>query len=334
MIYNIKAIMLKIKILSSIVLVLLAVAPVLSHAQIDVADTDINVDVYPINPAPYTNTTITLSSYATDLNKAMIQWKSGSKIVLAGYGKTRYSFKTLGPNESTSFLVTITPADSLSDINKSIAVTPSQIEILWQAVDGYTPPFYRGKSFVSREGLIKVVAMPNTVGTGADKKKMTYSWKLGDKVNQGASGFAKDFYLFRNNSLNIEESVSVVASSLSGNYNGTGQITIPIVNPKIIFYQKSPTEGIFYAEALDREFRMLGNEATIVAEPYFLALKGKENVFDYQWQINGETIETPSKKRELTVRSETKGGYAAISLVMENFNTLFQKVTGNLKINL
>ena len=83
----------KIKIFFLIIFALFLVAPVFSYAEIDIKDTDINVVIFPINPKAYTDTTITLSSYATDLNKAMIEWKSGSKIVLSGYGKTKYSFK-------------------------------------------------------------------------------------------------------------------------------------------------------------------------------------------------------------------------------------------------
>jgi hypothetical protein len=79
---------------------------------------------------------------------------------------------------------------------------------------------------------------------------------------------------------------------------------------------------------------MIEDEMTIVAEPYFLSFKGNENNFTYSWQINGETIDTPSRKTELTVRPSSRGGYANISLTLENLSSLFQKVTGNLKINL
>jgi len=73
---------------------------------------------------------------------------------------------------------------------------------------------------------------------------------------------------------------------------------------------------------------------TIVAEPYFLSLKGHENNFIYSWQINGERIATPSKKTELTIRPTSRGGYATIDVVIENLNELFQKVSNQLKLNL
>jgi hypothetical protein len=65
-----------------------------------------------------------------------------------------------------------------------------------------------------------------------------------------------------------------------------------------------------------------------------LALDGNEVNFSYNWKINGETIDTPSKKTELTVRPAERGGYATIDLVMENLNFLFQKVAGKLNLTL
>ena len=317
-----------------ILIALFISAPRALRADVDVQSTDIIADVSPSNPGPYTNVTITLSSYATDLSKAMIEWKSGDKIILSGFGKTSYSFKTLGPNNTTSFLVTVLPTGSVKEVTKVIAITPSDVVMLWQAIDGYTPPFYRGKSFISSEGLIKVVAMPNTTGTTADKNKMTYAWSLSDQADQNASGYGKDSYTFRNSNLNASENVSVDISSLSGNYSGTGSVVVPIVDPKIIFYKRSPTEGVLYENALGNEFTMTEDEATVVAEPYFLAYKGNENDFTYSWQINGQDIDTPTKKTELTIRPSSRGGYATVSATFENLTLLFQKVVGNLKIDL
>jgi len=79
---------------------------------------------------------------------------------------------------------------------------------------------------------------------------------------------------------------------------------------------------------------MTEDEATVVAEPYFLAYKGNENDFTYSWQINGQDIDTPTKKTELTIRPSSRGGYATVSATFENLTLLFQKVVGNLKIDL
>jgi hypothetical protein len=302
--------------------------------EILLQEDDISVDTIPENPEPYQDITIKLSSYATDLNKAMIRWQSGSSIVLSGYGKTTYSFKTQGPNTITSIVVTINIPGSIDSITKRISINPSEVELIWEGVDSYTPPFYRGKSFPSAEGLIKVVAVANTNTTKKGKGDITYTWKAGDNTALDVSGYNKDSYVFKNSELNDVEKVSVLAESINGQYSARNTVEVPISKPKIIFYQKSPTEGVLYNNALDGEAFFIGDEMTIVAVPYFLSLKGNENFFNYNWQINGEDIPTPSKKMELTVRPTERGGYANIGLTLDNLNTFFQKATGELKLNL
>jgi hypothetical protein len=325
------------KILFGVFLILgIIFSPRLSAAigELGLQDSDVEVTTTPSNPEPYQSVTISLVSYATDLNKAFIEWQSGSNLVLSGTGRTSYSFKALGPNTNTLFTVTITPGDGGTKITKQIIISPSDIEILWEGVNSYVPPFYKGKTFPSTEGLIRATAIPNTSKVKNSKSNMVYTWKNNGKTVLNASGYGKDSYLFTNSELNNVEKITVTASSVDGSYNATKTINIPILNPKVIFYKKSPTEGILYNSALQDEVFIEEDEMTVVAAPYFLALRGNENKFSYDWQINGKKIDTPSKKTELTIRPSSRGGYATISVVMENFSTFFQKVTGQLKLNL
>ncbi len=327
----------RVKILLSLIIMLgiFYVARVsMAENEITPQESDISVTTIPDNPQPYQDVTVTLTSYATDLNKAMIQWQNGSNIVLSGYGKTSYSFKTLGPNNITILDVVINIPGSLDKINKRIAINPSEVELIWEGVDSYTPPFYRGKSFPSAEGLIKVVAVPNTNIIKQGKGNITYTWKAENNTVQSASGYNKDSYVFQNSELNNNETVTVNAQSIDGQYSATNTIEVPIVKPKILFYKKSPTEGTLYNQALDNQASITEEEVTIVAEPYFLALKGNENDFTYSWKINGKDIQTPSKKTQLTVHPTARGGYATINLVLQNLSTLYQKVSGDLKLNL
>lgn len=306
----------------------------LAVGEIGVEDSDINIETVPENPEPYQNVTITITSFSTDLNKATIEWRSGKNLVLSGIGKTKYSFTTLGPSTSTVFTVSITPSETGVKIVKQILITPSEIDLIWEGADTYTPPFYKGKSFASAESLIRVVAIPSNTAIKTSPKNLVYTWKRNNKTVQAASGYGKDSYTFQNSELSNEEVISVTASTVDGSYNATKTINIPIINPKIIFYKKSPTEGVLYNNALQDETFLAEDEMTLVAVPYFLATSGKENNFSYGWKLNDKDIDTPSKKTELTIRPASRGGYATISLVIENLNTFFQKVSGELKLNI
>ena len=325
--YNIKVKYSLAKILNTAIFVLLSILfiPIHSSFAIDIPiqASDISAETIPENPEPYQNVTIKISSYATDLNKAKVEWTNNGKVILSGVGETSYSFKALGPNSALIFNIAITPENSINKINKQIVVKPSEIDLLWESVDGYTPLFYKGKSFVSPEGMIKVVGIPNTNTIKSGKGSMAYSWKSKDSNVVSASGYNKDSYVFKNSELNSTEDITVIASSVDGQYDATKQINIPIVSPKIIFYKKSPTDGILYNQALVDDTLMSENEFTIVVEPFFLAYKNKESAFTYDWKINGESIATPSRKTELTIRPTSRGGYANISITMEDLKSFF-----------
>jgi hypothetical protein len=308
-----------------------------AESQIEVQDEEINVETSPSNPEPYTEVTITLSSYATDLTKAIINWNGQKGLLSSGIGKTSYTFTTGGPDTTDYFTVEITPTESMGTITKNISITPSEIEVMWESVDGYVPPFYRGKSLPVSGGLIKAVAIPNTSTIKSGNGSLTYTWGNDGNAVTEASGYNKNSYTFRNSMFDKVNEITVAASSVDENYSAEKTIDIPVYEPKIILYKKSPTEGIFYNVALGKEAAMdqTDNEMTIAAEPYFFSISSdKISDLNYSWKINGSTIPTPSKKAELTVRPETRGGYATIGITIENIGEIFQKISKELKLNI
>lgn len=302
--------------------------------EIQVQEDEISVETIPSNPQPYEKVTINLTSYATDLNRATIRWEDKSGTLLSGIGAKSYSFTTGGPNTSITFNVSITPAGSVGSIEKIVVITPSEIEIMWESVDGYTPPFYKGKSLPVSGSYIKAVAIPNTNTIKSGSGSLAYTWKNSDNTVLEASGYNKNSYTFKNSMFDETNTITVIASSVSSNYKAEKTIDIPVYKPKIIFYKKSPTEGVMYNNALLSETEMKEDEITIVAEPYFTTIKEKDDNFIYQWKVNDKSIQTPSKKTELTLRPTSKGGYATVDLSIENLRELFQKVSGKLKLNL
>lgn len=306
----------------------------LAENQIEVQENEITVETSPNNPEPYQDVTINISSYATDLNKAIITWQIGSETVLSGIGKTRYSFKTEGPDTINIIDINIKPVGSMGAISKKIRIVPSEVEIMWESTSGYTPPFYKGKTLPASGSFIKVVAIPNTGTIKIGNGSMVYTWKDAGEVNQEASGYNKNYYIFKNSMFDEKSEITVNVSSVSGNFGAEKTVKIPTYQPKIIFYKKSPIEGTLYNIALDKEAVMTEDEMTLVAEPYFTSFSGKENNFIFNWKINGSSIQTPAKKSELTIRPTSRGGYATVSLTVENTKELFQKISNSLKLNL
>ncbi|MBP6931646.1 MAG: hypothetical protein KBD48_03175 [Candidatus Pacebacteria bacterium] len=292
---------------------------------------DIVATVAPENPKPYEDVTITLESYATDLNRAQIEWRSGEKILLKNTGVKDFSFKmgALGTKSLLDIKITTVEGDI---IQKRIILSPGDMDILWQSLDSYVPPFYRGKALPPKEGRVKIIAIPSGP-KGIQANSATYNWKLNDKTDQSQSGYKKNSFIF-NLTNELEDTVEVVSMSSTDNTNSTGIIKISGVNPQILFYKKDPVEGIYYNKILDKEIPLESEEMTIKAEPYFMGDTTNTQAHIYEWKINGDTIPTPRKKNMLTIKPTARGGYAEINLYIENTLKLFQSATQSLKINL
>jgi len=327
---NTKASLVKFLILGILFIPLLSLA----ESQITLQEQDVSFEVFPENPQPYEKVSITIKSYATNLNKAIISWQNEKGNILSGIGETSYTFIAPGPNSSIYFDVVIKPVGEMNTIKKKIVINPSEIDIMWESVDGYTPPFYKGKSLPSSGSVIKVVAIPNTNTIKYGSGSLEYKWKNNDKTIEEASGYNKNSYIFKNSILNKTNEIKVIASSVSGNYGAERSISIPVFDPKLIFYKKSPTEGIFYNESLNKEYYMQDSEITLIAEPYYLSLNNNNNSFSYEWQINNDIVSTPSKERELTIRPTSRKGIINIDLTMEDLSGLFQIAKNKLKITL
>lgn len=293
---------------------------------------DISATIIPENPKPYEDVTILLESYAVDLDSSTIEWKSRDKIFYKNTGAKEFTLKAGAPGTKSIVDIKITNQDGES-AQKRIILEPSDMDILWQAVDSYVPPFYRGKALPPKEGKVKVIAIPNT-GSGSQSSSYSYLWKLNDKTQQDQSGYKKNSFVFNLSNTEKENTVEVTSNSVSGESTSDGILKISGVNPKILFYKKTPGEGISYNDAFSSEFNLEESEVTIKAEPYFMGDMGKGDIHNYEWKVNNEVINTPAKKNTLTVRPTTRGGYAKINLFIENTTKLFQSATKQLIINL
>ncbi len=312
------------------------ISPVHAADLTNLTDADIAVAVTPETPGPYQSVTISISSYSVDLNRAKIMWTLDGKIEPSGTGVKKFSFTT-GALGSKSVVTIGIIADATHRVDKQITIEPAQLDLLWESPDSYVPPFYRGKALPSIEATIKIVALPNSGALlDAPAGSLVYQWKHNSSVDQQASGYGKNYYVFRSDYLNKKEIVSVqAADGGTGSFNATDTLEIVPVNPKIVFYADKFNEGTDYGNALVDTTALTENEITIVAAPYFFSPKEKILTpgFKYDWAINNKSIPAPDPKNMLTVQpTEGTTGTGVISLSLENMGKLFQSAKNTINI--
>jgi len=294
----------------------------------------ISVQVNPENPRENQLVTISTSSISADLDSADFVWKINNITKKSGKGIKSFSFKTGDIGSTTIVSVSIISSESRNIFERYITIKVSSVDLLFEAVDNYIPPFYKGKKLPAAESLVKITAIPNVQGLGKTihGKDFIYTWKRNGQIIPEVSGFGKQTYSFNMDYLNNEEIIEVNARISNGSYNGTGSTTIKNVKPILNFYQKIQ-DRLDLHKAL-KEGDTVKNPSTIVAIPYFFTGKTKiDKNINYTWKINDLEVPSDSTVNEVTIGS-TKGGGSILELSVEHATKFFQDITKSLKITI
>ncbi len=293
---------------------------------------DIDANVNPPNPGSFTTITVTLDSNIVDLRRYMINWYVDGASVGGGIGKYTLLAKTKNYGQTTNIRATI--ALDTGIITKDVSLTPEDMTMMWEAVDAYVPPFYQGKKLPGRESIIKVVAIPNFISnnTTIDPSNAVYNWQRNGNVVENASGYGNDTLLIKQNMLNANEQVEATASDVTDNIQATGDITVPIFNPKVLFYSIDPMTGIKSSIA-QSTINFNTPSTNIVAEPYnFSVLNNNPNSLSFTWTMNDNPITIADAKNQTLLDLQNPGtsGFATIGVSATNPRTQFQEAENSL----
>ncbi|MBP9715465.1 MAG: hypothetical protein KBD52_03200 [Candidatus Pacebacteria bacterium] len=305
-----------------------------TYAQIK--NTDITIDISPTHPAPNQNVKASLNTFVTDLNKAYISWSVNGQKLSSGIGQDTFSFDMDGSTASTQLTINIDTTDGQS-ISKIVNISPADMDLLWEAYDSYVPPFYKGKTLVSKEGTYKVVAIPSVSSNSGkvNSSNLSYAWKKDYKAQQDASGWGKRFFIYKNSYLDRTNTISVEVSDILGNVSTSKSITLQPTTPKIVFYKKDPTSGINLGMAIEDGHEVSKEGETLIAIPYFISPKNlNSNNLQFNWKIGGEDFYTNVPRNQLGITPE-KGvtGSTTISLDVENTTNLFEGAEKQILVN-
>jgi hypothetical protein len=309
-----------------------------THAQVipTAGPGNIDISITPEHPSPYTDITVKLQSFFFRMDLANIVWMENGVRKSGGPGVTTYKTKTGGVGERTEIEAIINIA-GYDIMRKSISISPSDIDILWESPDSYVPPFYRGKALSAREGLLRITAIPvvkTRSGETLRHDNLSYTWKRSLNVSQNDSGFGKTGYTFRNLMLNRNENIIVDVSSQDG-YSGSTSITVPILEPKVLLYPEK--EGVVnYLQSLNTGTQTHQLNIGVHAVPYFFSINPSDNRLgsvEYEWKLGQKIIPTQDQETASYISLESeKPGSARISVSLKNSRWSFQQASTNAQI--
>ena len=269
---------------------------------------DISLETIPLDPQAGSTVTIKATSYGVDLTQANLVWSYNNKIIGSGIGKT--SITITAPASGAVGTITLTVSGAGFDATTStLTLRPGSVDVLWEAVDAYTPPFYKGKALLPTGGLLRATAIPAPTAP----KGVSYSWTENGSALPDLSGYGKSSIVFRHNALNGEENISV--SAIGGLFTGTGSIRITPIDPSIVVYQNK--EGfVDYTTGYTQDATLNQPGAVLRFEPYYFSTpRGVQNDLSFNLQVNDTTLSNQDQPNELRF-SQPGNGIAQIKALI------------------
>jgi hypothetical protein len=309
------------------------IAPhVFAQQAIGLSSGDISVDVEPQNPGPNTLVTVSINSFATDLNASQVSWTVNGTSVASGTGVKQISLTTGALGKKTTVDIDISSPNG--DVSESLSIVPATVDLMWEA-HTYTPPFFKGKPLFSDGSAITFIAMPHIVSGGQEvpASNLIYKWSNNGTVLGDQGGYGKSTLTLAGALLPRPMDVTVEASDPISGAIADGETVITPQAPSVVLYQNDPLYGVEYEHALGTGLTLSGQELDIAAVPYyFTADKAASSVLSYAWQVNGEDAKDNGPTEAFRTTSTT-GGSSSISLQVTVPQLMFQTAYTSLYIN-
>jgi hypothetical protein len=312
--------------------------PAMSMAQFNIDTSfsysnELNVEIIPTYPKPNDTVFINLTLYTGDLNSAEISWVINGRTVLSGTGKTSYSFK-MGPSGAKTTIEIRVKLRNGASFSKSFTLNPANLDLVWEA-NTYVPPFYKGKALHSRQGSLRIVAMPEFIKNGVkiNPENLIYSWANDVESYLNQSGYGRNTIALSGSILGRDESIRATVSDLDGSMVAEAFIDIAPVDTEIVLYESDPYYGFRINSAVSSNFSLKSNEVQIYMSPFYFS---KENLNDLpvSWRLNGaEAGELSGSRTAVFRKTENEAGRSSISITAENPERILQMADASFMIN-
>jgi hypothetical protein len=298
---------------------------------------EINADMIPKTPGANQDVQVTLTSYSTNINSALITWSINGKVVKEGRGEKVFSFTTGNLGNQTTLEITIRTIEGQS-IYKVFRIKPSEVDLMWQA-DSYVPAFYKGKALFGHQSQITFIAMPhitNSSGQEINPANLVYKWTKDGSAVESASGYGKNTFTFTGSVISRNLEVTVEVTNLDSSVRAFSRIKVSPIEPSVVLYERNPIYGIQFQNALKGTLDLNNKkEIAVIGIPYYFGnLDPISPDLIYKWSVNGLPIgNNPSENLEVFRKKEGASGNARISLSVESQSKILQSANNYFNLN-
>lgn len=288
-------------------------------------DSDIILELSPNNPGAYDVVEAEITSFIINPNILDIQWYLDGQLVEGGVGVTKTSFTMKGDGEATILEVRVF-INPVQVVTKRRSLQPLSVDILWEATDSYTPPFYHGKALAPSEGEIRFVALPTS-----GRNDLVYNWKKGSVEQPNASGFGKRAFVTRNNFFEQDTDVSVSLTDRSGRNGGETDIEVPRYQPLAIL-RAIGIDGDTTTINTRGVLNMPRGLTVLRVDPYYFSFDDISEL-ETRWVLNDRTQPTENPL-SIVLDNSSERGRGIIDLTLRHATRVLQETQQRFVIEL
>lgn len=267
----------------------------------------------PSFPGPQTTVTLSLDDYSVQSIGSTIVWYVDAVEDTSNRNARSITLKTKNIGEKTVVKVVLYQ-NGMARFTTTHTLYPSVTDLIVEA-STHVPSFYKGRILPSVSAPIRVVALLHN-DAQMPLTAYSYKWTLGTEVLfggpvQGQYSVSTDMPYFGDEELTVE------IFDTDGVLVGENAILLHAIDPELHFYEFSPLRGLMQKE-LYSPLKLLGEETTIFAEPYYLDAEVRPQGADFVWTIDGTKVagdEHTPHSITLTRQGESGKNYVEFSAV-------------------
>lgn len=281
-------------------------------AQVPGLSIDLAIEMSPLNPNPGDKVSLKATSYSVDLSQLNIVWNYNGKVVASGIGKNQISI--IAPAAGTTGIINATVNGmGLTSGSAVIYLRPASVDLLWEATDAYTPPFYKGKALLPPGGTIKISAIPSA----SAPKNLTYNWSRNGSVLGNASGFNKNSLTIKQDTLDNQERINLDIKG--GAFSGSSSTNLTASDPILLAYKKN--EGfIDYANGFDKTIFINTSGVILHFDPYYFSIPNSlKNDLTFNTFLNNQQV-YPDQPNEISI---SKADAVSVNIRMDIMTTAY-----------
>lgn len=289
------------------------------------AATDISLTLSPETPAPYSDVRITLQSYMVDVNTATITWYVRGTLFKSGFGEKSITVASGGIGSSLPVRARIV-LDNGDIYETNVTISPQSLDVVWESIESYVPPFYEGKALPGEGSAVKVTVLPTLYDgkTVVSPETLSYAWYNNGQFIESASGGKKQSVIIPLSVLEENATIRVRVTMRSG---PSVEKTITIYPHSVmpVLYPYDATLGTNIVRSFSERIELIG-DTVFSLQPYYLSTRnGLDGSSSYTWFLDGLPV-TPEEKTLLALRpTENTQGVRKLLITVENIKRRLQK---------